>query len=124
MSNSKERVEAAAFSLHQMHMEKYADAISALIKDFSAICDLNDNLTSHRDELIADVSELRKDANRYRWLISNSFDRDEVTQLHVWIHQWKPHSLTGDPAEWKARVRGPAIDRVIDEALAAAESKP
>jgi len=124
INSTKARAEAAAFSLHSMNMESYADAIGALIKDFSELCDLNDNLTSHRDELIADVSELRKDAERYRWLVCNSFNRNGVTQLHVWVHEWHPHSDTGEPTEWKARIIGPAIDRVIDEVLATTEPKP
>ena len=67
------------------------------------------------------VEQLQKDADRYRWLVDNSFDR-EVTQLHVWKHTWEPHSKTGEPTEWKCRVRGPAIDSVVDEALAAAKA--
>ncbi len=56
------------------------------------------------------------DAARYRWLAENSFDRPGVTQFHVWQHTWEPHSKTGEPTEWKCRVRGTAIDRAIDDA--------
>lgn len=57
------------------------------------------------------------DAARYRWLVENSFDREDQTQLHIWLHWEQPHSQTGEPTEWKCRVRGPAIDRVIDDAM-------
>ena len=62
-------------------------------------------------------TEDEQDAARYRWLVENSFDREGVAQMHVWLHTWEPHSLTGEPTEWKQRVRGPALDRMIDAAM-------
>lgn len=70
-----------------------------------------------------EASDLARDAARYRWLVENSFDREGSTQLHVWLHTWEPHSQTGEPTEWKCRVRGPAIDRAIDGAMGAATPK-
>lgn len=60
-----------------------------------------------------------RDGARYRWLVSNSFDRQGFTQFHVWQHTWEPHSQTGEPTEWKCRVRGPALDAAIDAAMSA-----
>jgi hypothetical protein len=62
----------------------------------------------------------QKDAARWRFLVDNSFDKDGVTQFHVWEHSWEPHSQTGEPTEWKQRVRGPALDHFIDRAIEAA----
>lgn len=59
----------------------------------------------------ADPTE--RDAARYRWLCDNNFDRQRL-QVQTWVHTWEPHSVTGEPTEWKARVRGGALDRVID----------
>ncbi len=73
------------------------------------------------DEKSRVIKQFKADTERYRWLIDNSFDRVGVTQLHVWVHTWEPHSVTGEPTEWKARVIGPAIDRVINKALAATD---
>lgn len=61
----------------------------------------------------------QKDAARWRFLVDNSFDKDGVTQFHVWEHSWEPHSQTGEPTEWKQRVRGPALDHFIDRAIEA-----
>lgn len=72
----------------------------------------------NNDELEA----LKRDAARYRWLCYNNFDRQGLTQVHTWRHTWEPHSQTGEPTEWKARVRGGALDLVIDEAMAAEEA--
>ena len=60
-----------------------------------------------------------KDAERYRFLVENSFDVQGVTQFHVWRHSWEPHSQSGEPTEWKSRIRGPGIDAVIDAAISA-----
>ena len=68
-------------------------------------------------QLLDYIETLEKDAARYRWLVNNSYDRDGVTQLHVWKHTWEPHSQNGEPTEWKCRARGPAIDRAIDDAM-------
>jgi hypothetical protein len=62
-----------------------------------------------------------RDAARYRWLVENSFDRQGRTQFHVWRHTWEPHSQTGEPTEWQARVRGPALDAAIDAAMSSGE---
>lgn len=79
------------------------------------------------DQLTADLlrenEALKEDAARYRWLVANSFDREGMAQLHVWLHTWEPHSQTGDPTEWKQRVRGPAIDRVIDAEMQKASNE-
>jgi len=71
------------------------------------------------ERLRAELAASQADAARYRWLVANSFDREGVAQLHVWLHTWEPHSQTGDPTEWKQRVRGPAIGWVIDAAIRA-----
>lgn len=65
------------------------------------------------------LTEEQRDAARWRFLVDNSFDKEGVTQFHVWEHSWEPHSQTGKPTEWKQRVRGPALDRFIDRAIAA-----
>ena len=62
------------------------------------------------------VSEDRKDAERYRWLIDNSFNKG-ITQFHVWKHTWEPHSKTGEQIEWKQRISGPSLDAAIDAAM-------
>lgn len=62
------------------------------------------------------VDPVERDAARYRWLCANNFDR-VIPQVHTWIHTWAPHSKTGVPTEWKARVRGGALDHVIDQAM-------
>lgn len=64
------------------------------------------------------IDALRKDAERYRWLCGNNFDRDGVTQVSTWLHTWEPHSRTGEPVEWIQRVRGGRLDAVIDAAMA------
>jgi hypothetical protein len=66
------------------------------------------------------LTDEEKDAARWRFLVDNSFDKEGVTQFHVWEHSWEPHSQTGEPTEWKQRVRGPALDRFIDRAIEAA----
>ena len=68
------------------------------------------------------VSEDRKDAERYLWLVANSFDKSGVTQFHIWKHSWEPHSKTGEQIEWSQRIRGPALDTFIDAAMQ--EDKP
>lgn len=80
---------------------------------------LEQEIASLRQQLAECQTELeamKKDAERYRWLVANSFDRQR-TQLHVWVHTWEPHSQTGEPIEWKHRVRGTAIDEAIDTAM-------
>jgi hypothetical protein len=62
-----------------------------------------------------------KDAERYRWLCNNNFDRQSV-QVHTWYHWWEPHSQTGEPTEWKARVCGGALDQIIDRAMKGEQS--
>lgn len=57
-----------------------------------------------------------RDAARYRWLCSNNFDR-QATQIQCWVHSWEPHSVTGEPTEWKYRQCG-TLDAVIDNAMA------
>jgi hypothetical protein len=66
------------------------------------------------------LTDEQKDAARWRFLVDNSFDKDGVTQFHVWEHSWEPHSQTGEQTEWKQRVRGPALDRFIDRSIEAA----
>lgn len=66
------------------------------------------------------LTDEQKDSARWRFLVSNSFDKEGLAQFHVWHHIWEPHSQTSEPTEWKARVRGPALERVIDEAIEAA----
>ena len=66
------------------------------------------------------LTEDEKDAARWRFLVDNSFDKDGVTQFHVWEHSWEPHSQTDEPTEWKQRVRGPALNRFVDRAIEAA----
>lgn len=63
------------------------------------------------------------DLARYRWLCDNNFDKRGVTQVHTWLHTWEPHSQTGEPTEWKCRVRGSALDRAIDAAMAAQQAQ-
>lgn len=58
---------------------------------------------------------IEEDAARYRWLVNNSFDKTGVTQIHLTVHTWEPHSVTGEQTEWVARVRGSAIDAEIDK---------
>ena len=63
------------------------------------------------------VSEDRKDAERYQWLVANSFDKSGVTQFHIWKHSWEPHSKTGEQIEWSQRISGPPLDAAIDAAM-------
>jgi hypothetical protein len=70
-----------------------------------------------RDELRAEVERLRADAERYRWLCANNFDSQGFTQIHTFVHTWEPHSQTGEPTEWKQRVRGGALDPIIDREI-------
>ena len=67
-------------------------------------------------------TEDRKAAERYQWLVANSFDKSGVTQFHIWKHSWEPHSKTGEQIEWSQRIRGPALDTFIDAAMQ--EDKP
>jgi hypothetical protein len=60
-----------------------------------------------------------KDAQRWRFLVDNSYDKEGVTQFHVWEHSWMPHSKTFQPTEWKQRVRGPSLNDFIDRAIEA-----
>lgn len=67
-------------------------------------------------EVPDEVRSMAEYAARYRWLCSNNFDRQAV-QVHTWHHWYEPHSVTGEPTEWKARVRGGALDEIIDAAM-------
>lgn len=60
-----------------------------------------------------------RDAQRWRFLMENSYDSQSVTQFHVWEHSWEPHSQTGEPTEWQQRVRGIALIDFIDRAIEA-----
>ena len=66
------------------------------------------------------LTSQERDAKRWRFLMENSYDSGSVTQFHVWIHSWEPHSKTGEPTEWKQRVRGIALIDFIDRAIEAA----
>lgn len=77
------------------------------------------DLRAVRDE----IAGLRKDAERYRWMCSNNFDRHGVTQIHTWLQTWEPHSKTGEPTEWTRRIRGGTLDAAIDAAMASERSK-
>ena len=61
--------------------------------------------------------EPERDAERYRWLCANNFDREGAAQVHTWLHTWEPHSQTGEPTEWMQRIRGGALDAAIDAAM-------
>jgi hypothetical protein len=52
--------------------------------------------------------------------MDNSYDKEGITQFHVWEHSWMPHSKTFQPTEWKQRVRGPSLVDFIDRAIEAA----
>lgn len=66
------------------------------------------------------LTSQQRDAQRWRFLMNNSYDSESVTQFHVWEHSWEPHSKTGEPTEWKQRVRGIALIDFIDRAIEAA----
>jgi len=66
------------------------------------------------------LTSQERDAQRWRFLMENSYDSESVTQFHVWEHSWEPHSKTGEPTEWKQRVRGIALIDFIDRAIEAA----
>jgi hypothetical protein len=66
------------------------------------------------------LTSQERDAQRWRFLMENSYDSNRVTQFHVWEHSWEPHSQTGEPTEWKQRVRGIALIDFIDRAIEAA----
>ena len=69
------------------------------------------------EQQAAQIKALRADADRYRWLCRNNFDREKM-QVHTWIQTWEPHSQTGEPTQWTQRVRGGAyLSEVIDAAL-------
>ena len=65
------------------------------------------------------LTSQERDAQRWRFLMENSYDSESVTQFHVWEHSWEPHSLTGEPTEWKQRVRGIGLIDFIDRAIEA-----
>ena len=65
------------------------------------------------------LTSQERDAQRWRFLMENSYDSESVTQFHVWEHSWEPHSKTGEPTEWKQRVRGIALIDFIDRAIEA-----
>ena len=66
------------------------------------------------------LTSQERDAKRWRFLMENSYDSESVTQFHVWEHSWEPRSQTGEPTEWKQRVRGIALIDFIDRAIEAA----
>ena len=66
------------------------------------------------------LTSQERDAQRWRFLMENSYDSESATQFHVWKHSWEPHSKTGEPTEWKQRVRGIALIDFIDRAIEAA----
>ena len=72
------------------------------------------------NRLKAECERLRADAERYRWLRDNNYDRT-VCQIHTIKHWYEPHSKTGEPTEWRVRLRGP---RNLDAAIDAARAKP
>jgi hypothetical protein len=59
-----------------------------------------------------------KDAARYRWLCNNNFDKEGVSQIHTFLKTWESHSATGEPQLWSQRIRGGALDLIIDRAMA------
>jgi len=65
------------------------------------------------------LTSQERDAQRWRFLMDNSYDSQSVTQFHIWEHSWEPHSKTGEPTEWKQRVRGIALIDFIDRAIEA-----
>ena len=65
------------------------------------------------------LTSQERDAQRWRFLMENSYDSESATQFHVWEHSWEPHSKTGEPTEWKQRVRGIALIDFIDRAIEA-----
>ena len=78
----------------------------------------DDEITALRAALAQQAEPVeQKDAARWRFLVDNSFDKENAVQFHVWEHSWEPHSQTGEPTEWKQRVRGPALNRFIDRAV-------
>lgn len=66
------------------------------------------------------LTSQERDAQRWRFLMENSYDSESATQFHIWEHSWEPHSQTGEPTEWKQRVRGIALIDFIDRAIEAA----
>ena len=68
------------------------------------------------------LTSQERDAQRWRFLMDNSYDSQSVTQFHIWEHSWEPHSKTGEPTEWKQRVRGIALIDFIDRAIEAAHN--
>jgi len=74
---------------------------------------LADSYAKHCKETNAD----RLDAQRYRWLCDNNFDKVGVTQIHTLIKTWEPHSQTGEPQLWSQRTRGGKLDAAIDAAI-------
>lgn len=70
-----------------------------------------------------DIEAMRRDAERYRWLCHNNFDCERMQVLT--FQQWyEPHSQTGEPQVWSCRVRGGALDEVIDAAMLAESASP
>ena len=72
------------------------------------------------DASLEPLTSQERDAQRWRFLMENSYDSESVTQFHVWEHSWEPHSKTGESTEWKQRVRGIALIDFIDRAIEAA----
>lgn len=71
------------------------------------------------------VVELERDANLWRFFVGRTYDLQEGVggpNFYVDKHWWQPHSVTGEPTEWKVRVRGDGnVIREVKAALAAAE---
>lgn len=68
-------------------------------------------------DILNKLQDKLKNAERYEWLVNNSFDREGITQFHVMEYSWEPHSQTKEPIKWVRRVRGSAIDKAIDSAI-------
>jgi hypothetical protein len=76
-----------------------------------------DDVAAQSKKAVLELAKLRKDAERYRWLCANNFDREGAAQVHTWLHTWEPHSQTGEPTEWMQRIRGGALDAAIAAAM-------
>ena len=74
------------------------EAADALEQQAAQIAEKDAEIESWRKfavEVKAELLALRADAERYRWLCRNNFDREKM-QVHTWIQTWEPHSQTGD----------------------------
>lgn len=106
------------------HVVQYTNAITAIkaaLEAHKALMSVSDGAQpavteSHKRK---PLTSQERDAQRWRFLMENSYDSESVTQFHVWRHSWEPHSQTGEPTEWKQRVRGIALIYFIDRAIEA-----